>query len=678
MRVSVDIGGTFTDLAAFDAGTGVLATTKVPTVPEDQSSGFIDALRAASIDPWSVEDFVHGSTVGINALLERRTARVGVFLTAGFGDLLDLRRLWREHLFGNWWHRPSSLVTREQCFEVPERILRDGTVAEALDEDSVRAACRALRAQGAWSIAVCLLHSYANPAHERRTGEIVTEEFPDAMVTLSSDVLPEIREYERAATTVVSAMLKPVLATYLLRLHRLLAPENGTARLNIMRSNGGVMTPDMALRVPSATLLSGPAGGVTAAAHVARSIGAADAITFDMGGTSTDVGLVENGEPLTTMQRELEWDIPVRGPALDVTTIGAGGGSIAWIDSGGGLHVGPQSAGARPGPACYALGGDAPTVTDANVVLGRISPDGFLHGAMSLDVDLARAAVDQIARPYGWSPLEAAAAIWRIAHTNMSHLIRERTINRGLDPRRFTLMSFGGAGGLFASELARDLGIPQVCVPLHASAFSALGGLLADLAHDVGQTFLCPASSVDIDELSAVCGKLRDRCLSEMDASGLHSSLTESFALDVRYIGQGFELTVPTRFDGAVTSETLAEACTEFHARHEQLYSFARPSEPLELVNVRYRATVPVAKPAFAPAREGESPSPTTKRQVYFDVASDLLETRVFIRAQLGARAPVVGPAIIQEPDTVTVVAPGQTARLDGFGNLLVETAAGA
>jgi N-methylhydantoinase A/oxoprolinase/acetone carboxylase beta subunit len=595
-----------------------------------------------------------------------------VLLTEGFGDLLDLRRLWREHLFGNWWRRPESLVTRDYCLEVRERVLRDGTVSVRLDEDSVRAACQELRDRGVQSVAVCLLHSFVHPAHERRVGEIASEELPDVAVTLSSDVLPEIREYERTSTTVVSAMLKPVLASYLGRLEERLEEQDRTAPLHVMRSNGGVMTAATAVRMPATTLMSGPAGGVTAAAHVARLIGAEDVITFDMGGTSTDVGLIERGEPLTTMQREIEWDIPVGGPALDVKAIGAGGGSLAWIDSGGGLHVGPQSSGAKPGPACYGLGGTEPTVTDANVLLGRIAPDTFLHGAMKLDSALAGEALGRIARPYGWSPLEAAAAIWRIAHTNMSLLVRERTVNRGLDPRRFTLVSFGGAGGLFATEIARDLGIPRVCVPRHASALSALGGLLADLTHDVTQTFLSPIASIDRDALTTLCHELKHRGLAELGARGNEAS--EAFSVDLRYIGQGFELTVPASFDGGVSQGALEAACTRFHERHEQLYSFARPSEPVELVNVRYRASLAVAKPALQPLTRGPATLEPSARPVYFDVVDDFIDTRVIVRERLGAGARLDGPALVQEPDTVTVIAPGQTACIDDHGNLLVET----
>lgn len=654
--------------------TGTVLTAKVPTVPDDQSLGFVHALAAAGIAAGRVNDFVHGSTVGINAILERRTPPVGVLLTEGFGDLLDLRRLWREHLFGNWWRRPESLVTREYCLEVRERVLRDGTVAVGLDEDSVRAACHMLGERGARSVAVCLLHSFVNPAHERRVGEIASEELPGVSVTLSSDVLPEIREYERASTTVVSAMLKPVLATYLGRLEERLEEQGRAAPLHVMRSNGGVMTVATAVRTPATTLMSGPAGGVTAAAHIGRLIGAEDVITFDMGGTSTDVGLIEGGEPLATMQREIEWDIPVRGPALDVKAIGAGGGSIAWIDSGGGLHVGPQSAGAKPGPACYGLGGTDPTVTDANVLLGRIAPDAFLHGAMKLDSALAEEALERIARPYGWSPVEAAAAIWRIAHTNMSLLVRERTVNRGLDPRRFTLVSFGGAGGLFATEIARDLGIPRVCVPRHASELSALGGLLADLTHDVTQTFLSPVSLIDLGALTAVCCELKGRCLAELGVGSAEAS--GAFSVDLRYVGQGFELTVPASFDGEPSRAALEEACLRFHARHEQLYSFARPSERVELVNVRYRASAVVAKPALQPVATRPAAIATSARPVYFDVADDFVVTQVFPRDRLGPGARIAGPAVVQEPDTVTVVAPGQAARTDDYGNLLIDTSA--
>jgi N-methylhydantoinase A/oxoprolinase/acetone carboxylase beta subunit len=677
VRVGVDIGGTFTDLLALDESTGAVIVAKVPTTPSDQSAGFVGALDAANLLSETFTDIVHGSTVAINALIERRTPCVGVLCTGGHRDTLDLRRLWREQLFGNWWRRPDSLVPRQLRREVVERVLADGTISTPLDEESVRAACEDLASLGVESVAISFLHSFANPDHERRAAEIVAEELPGVAVTVSSDVLPEIREYERTSTTTVSALLKPILGSYLKRLQQRLDDRGSRAPLRIMRSNGGVMTVRGALEHPAATLVSGPAGGVTAAAAVARLIGARDAITFDMGGTSTDVGLIEDGEPVMTMQRELEWDIPVRGPAVEVRTIGAGGGSVAWLDGSGGLFVGPRSAGADPGPACYGLGGKEPTVTDANVVLGRIAPLAFLHGEMKLDPERARVALARIARPFRWSEVEAAAAVWRIAHTNMSLLVRETTINRGFDPRNFTLVSFGGAGGLFAAEIARDLGIPRACVPVHASVFSALGGLLGEITYDFVQTFLAPVARIDVESLRRVCRELAERAETDLRRDGVSPNGAEyRFFVDARYVGEGFELTVPADFGDGVDASALAAVCERFHDRHRQLYSFDRPTEPIELVNVRCVATLSRSRPALATRGGPEtSAQPVETRSVYFDVAEGFVETAVFDRARLAHGARLEGPLLLQEPDTVVVVAPGQVACIDDYGNLLVDTA---
>ena len=597
IRVGIDIGGTFTDLIAVVEESGDSIIVKTPSTPFNPAIGFMDALEKSEIDPEKIVDIVHGTTVGTNAILERKGSKVGLLCTEGFRDVLEIRRLWREHLFGNWWERPESLVERRLRRGVRERIDYKGNVVIPLDEEQVKETVEFFKAEGVNSYAVSLLYSFINPKHEQRIKEIIKEIHPDAFITISSEVLPEIREYERTSTTVISAMLKPVMSTYVDDVERKIFDFGAkNAVLRIMNSNGGLMTPQAVSENAVGTFMSGPAGGLTAAQFMGKLIKSENIITFDMGGTSTDVGIIYDKEPLFTMEQDLEWNIPVRSPMLDIKSIGAGGGSIAWIDSGGALQVGPQSSGAEPGPVCYDHGGTEPTVTDANLILGRIDPNYFLGGTVKLNYDKAAKALTDLGKHFKWNALETANAIYKISLSNMALLLREMTINRGYDPRDFTLMSFGGAGGLYAADLARELDIPKVCVPMSAGVYSAIGGLMADLKYDYVRSYYKAIDDLELKGLEAICEDLGEQARLQLKNDRINTQSYFEYFLDLRYIGESFELTIPLNFT-KLTEQDIENTISLFHKEHSRFYGFNRPIEPVELVSVRLRLTANRPKP---------------------------------------------------------------------------------
>ncbi|HHU70104.1 MAG TPA: hydantoinase/oxoprolinase family protein [Thermoanaerobacterales bacterium] len=675
IRVGIDIGGTFTDLIAVVEESGDSIIVKTPSTPFNPAIGFMDALEKSEIDPEKIVDIVHGTTVGTNAILERKGSKVGLLCTEGFRDVLEIRRLWREHLFGNWWERPESLVERRLRRGVRERIDYKGNVVIPLDEEQVKETVEFFKAEGVNSYAVSLLYSFINPKHEQRIKEIIKEIHPDAFITISSEVLPEIREYERTSTTVISAMLKPVMSTYVDDVERKIFDFGAkNAVLRIMNSNGGLMTPQAVSENAVGTFMSGPAGGLTAAQFMGKLIKSENIITFDMGGTSTDVGIIYDKEPLFTMEQDLEWNIPVRSPMLDIKSIGAGGGSIAWIDSGGALQVGPQSSGAEPGPVCYDHGGTEPTVTDANLILGRIDPNYFLGGTVKLNYDKAAKALTDLGKHFKWNALETANAIYKISLSNMALLLREMTINRGYDPRDFTLMSFGGAGGLYAADLARELDIPKVCVPMSAGVYSAIGGLMADLKYDYVRSYYKAIDDLELKGLEAICEDLGEQARLQLKNDRINTQSYFEYFLDLRYIGESFELTIPLNFT-KLTEQDIENTISLFHKEHSRLYGFNRPIEPVELVSVRLRLTANRPKP---PVKKFEKKSNTLDalkgyRDAYFGESQDLIKTPIYARDLLGYGGKINGPAVIEEIESTTVVFPGQTAFVDEYGNIIIE-----
>jgi len=653
IRLGIDVGGTFTDLVA--TVDGEVKTAKVASTPRDQSVAVMNALRASAVDTQEVAAFAHGMTVATNALLERHGARTALVTTEGFRDVLEIARQNRPSLYDLAQDRPPALVPRELRFTVRERMGPDG-VLEPLDEASVREAVTALRAADVDAVAVCLLFGFLHPKHERRVGEALRSALPGAHVSLSSDVLPEFREYERFATTAADAYLAPRLAAYLENLAGK-ADEVGVPRPLVMQSSGGVIELDEAARHAGQCVLSGPAGGVVGAAYVAAASGYGDVLTFDMGGTSTDVAAVRGGTVATTTESVVA-GVPIRFPMVDVHTVGAGGGSLAWVDKGGALRAGPQSAGADPGPAGYGKGGGEPAVTDANLFLGYLGDGAELGGEVVLRADLARGALEGVGRNLAMDALETALGVVQVANAEMLRALRMISVERGLDPREFALVAFGGAGPMHACALAEELGIRTVLVPKASGVLSALGLAISDLRRDYVRPLLAPSADVDRATLAEAFRELENRASSDLKGPDLDRRA------DLRYRGQAFELTVD--------ADELAELAQRFHAAHEQRYGYRMEDEPVELVNLRLTATVPGEKPELR-ERPVEKAMGNRRRRANFD--GEWADVLVLDRRELGTGSAVEGPAIVEFPEATCVVRPGWRGAIDDVGTLVLQVA---
>jgi N-methylhydantoinase A len=616
-----------------------------------------------------------GTTVATNALLERKGAVTGLITTAGFRDLLELGRQRRPHVYDLFMRKPEVLVRRELRFEVRERIEADGSILTRLDEDDVAQALDRLVALGATSIAVCFLHSYANPAHENRVVEIARKRCPAVAVTSSQDLIPEFREYERLSSTVVNAYLMPVMKQYLTRfsdeVRALGIPETPF----VMSSGGGVANPALAAQRPIDLLLSGPSGGVSGATFQAQASGYPDIITFDMGGTSTDVCLIRNGRAEITHGRTID-GLPIRSTAVDVHTVGAGGSSIAWIDAGGFLRCGPHSAGANPGPACYGREGAKATVTDANVVLGRLNQEYLLAGALRIDAARSHRAIEeQIARPKGLGVHEAASAILAVSNTNIAQAIRFVSVERGLDPSQFMLVAFGGAGPLHAAAVARELNM-AVLVPPGPGVLCAMGVLTKDVQLDLSQTRLVrTGKAVAAEEVSAIFAALEQRGLDALARNQIAvDGVVIERTVDARYVGQNFELPVAVP-KGAVDAATLSTIGEGFNAAHKRLYGYDHPQKEVELVTFRLKVLVPVPKPDLAQAQgvgDSAPPRPRAERRTFFESLGAFVSCPVYERSDLAPGMTLAGPAIVEQMDTTTVVPPDFDARADEWGNLIL------
>jgi N-methylhydantoinase A/oxoprolinase/acetone carboxylase beta subunit len=673
VQIGVDIGGTFTDIVALDR-TGRLALTKVPSTPKDLLEGIAAAttkvLALAGAAPGDVERFIHGTTVATNAILEHKGATTAILATEGFEDVLELGRMKRSRMYDLDMDAevPTFLAPRRRRIGIRERLDAKGRVLVPLHEDDVRAAVETLRAQGVSALAVCYLFSFVNPAHERRTREIVAALAPEISVSLSSEVDPTFREYERLCVTAFDAYLGPVVKRYLAGLADTLRGLGVPGVPLIMRSRGGIVSAALAAQQPVTLFLSGPAGGVIGAAFVAERAGVRDFVSLDMGGTSNDVALVREGRPLLVSEGAIG-PYPVRTPMVDVNTIGAGGGSIAWIDAAGGLRVGPRSAGAEPGPACYARGGDEATVTDASVVLGYLNPARFAGGAMSLDVAAAERAVAGVGRRLGVDVVAAAAGIHRVVNARMADQIRLVTIKRGYDPRQFSLVVLGGAGPVHGAALAEEMGMADVLVPEAPGVLAAFGLLAAVIEHHHARTLQARTDAADLGAIN--------RCLAELDAAGRARMREEgvpapevrvAYAADMRYVGQAYELEVP--LPAPVTAAAVPGIEAAFHAVHERVYGYARTEQPVEFVNFRAVHTFPLPRPAVVPAARASGAADEARigeRRAYF---GGFVPTTVYERARLPLGARLAGPAIVEQADTTTVIPPGVTARVDEGGNL--------
>ena len=653
-RVGVDVGGTFTDLVAITAGRVV--STKVPTTPADQSAGVLDAIGTAGLG--AVEAFAHGMTVATNALLERRGARTALVTTAGFRDLIEIGRQDRPSLYDLQQRRPAPLVPRELRFCVRERMGPDGVI-EPLDPGSVATVVEELRAAGVEAVAVCLLFGFLHPEHEQRLGEALRRELGDVPVSLSSEVLPEVREYERLATTVADAYLAPGLARYLDSLAAGARAAGLPAPL-VMQSSGGVVELAAASRLASGCVLSGPAGGVVGAAHLAAAGGHRDVLSFDMGGTSTDVAPIVAGEVQVRTDARVA-GIPIRHPMVDVHTVSAGGGSIAHVDAGGALRVGPRSAGADPGPAAYGRGGSEATVTDANLHLGRLADGARLGGDVVLDGAAAERALERLGAAAGLAVTDAALGVIRVANAEMARALRVVSVERGLDPRSFALSAFGGAGGMHACALADELGIETVLVPEAGGVLSALGLAISDLRRDLVSPLL---AELDAASATGVAGRVTAGFdeLERRARALLDEPLTTRRA-DLRYARQAFELTVDAE-------EPTGELAERFHAEHERRYGYAMRDEPVELVALRLVATVEVDKPVLRAGPSGEDHVVGARR---VHVGGSWGEVPVHARARMGAGSEVHGPAVVELAGATCLVETGWQGRVDAVGTLVLE-----
>jgi len=670
--VAIDIGGTFTDLLGFDEGGQKFVQAKSLTTPAALVQGIIDCLRKSGIEANAIDELIHGSTIAINTLIERKGAKTGLIVTRGTRDVYIIGRGNRPEAYHLLFHRHRPLVPRHLTREVAERLLASGDVHVPLDRAGIADACRALVAEGVEAVAVCFLHSYVNPEHERVAGEMVRSAMPGAYLSLSHEILREYREFERMSTTVVNAYIGPKVGGYVKSLNSSLGEIGFRGALSIMRSNGGVMTPETATERPAAMMESGPVGGIIASAQVGQALGLGNVISFDMGGTTAKASLVRDGEPTMAPGYYVGGYAsghPVMLPMIDVVEVGAGGGSIAWRDDVGALKVGPQSAGADPGPICYRGGGTEPTITDANVVLGRLDPDNFLGGQMKLDADGARRGIKKkIADPLKLDTVAAAQAIVEIAIAKMSLAVREVSVAKGYDPRDFALVASGGAGPLHVVAIARELHIPKVVVPLYPSHFSALGMLLADERHDFIRTFYSDLASVDF----ATLAKIHHEMVAEATASLRHAADAErQIHLDLRYVGQEFTLQVPVTLEQLQAGD-WRNIRAAFDALYEHRYAHHSPDEPVEMVNIRLAMIGKRPKLTFPRLAAGGSPKPARRREVYFSDPRKPLPCPVFAREALGAGSEVAGPALIQEHGTTTVLFERDTCTVAPSGELII------
>jgi N-methylhydantoinase A len=671
--VAIDIGGTFTDLIGFDEATGAFVQAKSLTTSAHLVQGIIDCLRKSELAASAIDELIHGSTIAINTLIERKGASTGLIVTRGTRDVYIIGRGNRPEAYNLFFHKHRPLVPRRFTREADERVLATGEVHARLDRTSVEEACRFLAEAGVEAVAVCFLHSYANPEHERLAGEMIRAALPKAYLSLSHDILREYREFERISTTVVNAYIGPKVGGYVRGLKSSLGEIGFRGNLSIMRSNGGVMTPEVATERPVAMMESGPVGGIIASAQVGLALGFENVISFDMGGTTAKASLVRDGEPTLAPGYYVggyAGGHPVMLPMIDVVEIGAGGGSIAWIDDIGALKVGPQSAGADPGPICYRGGGAEPTITDANVVLGRLDPDNFLGGQMKLDAEGAtRGIADKIAGPLKMDTVEAAQAIVEIAISKMSLAVREVSVEKGYDPRDFALVASGGAGPLHVIAIARELHIPTVIVPLFPSHFSALGMLLADERHDFIRTHFSDVASLDFTALVQVYEEMH----AQAQASLRHKRGTqEQIALDLRYVGQEFTLSVPVTLKQLKAGDRKAIR-KAFDALYEHRYAHHSPDEPVEMVNMRLGVIGKRAKLKFPRLGKARGAAGAYHRDVYLSDAGKPVRCRVYQRGDLRTGTKIIGPALVQEHGTVTVLFKKDELEVAPSGELIIK-----
>ncbi len=673
--IGVDVGGTFTDVFVLEEATNSVSVAKVPSTPADQSKGFVAGIAEVTTDIAGIATVVHGTTVGTNALLERKGAPTGIITTVGFRDVLEMRRRDRPTTWG-LWGMFEPVVPRNLRLEVRERTLADGTVRVPVDVEEVTSAAQALLDEGCEAVCIFFVNGYANPQNEQAAVAAVRKLWPTPYVTAATEILPEIREFERCSTATLNAYLQPVVARYLDRLQTSLSERQCSGETLIVQSNGGVMGLHMAKRLPVRTALSGPAAGVIAAQAIAEAAGFENIITCDMGGTSFDVSLIANGTSTLAAQTQIDFGMVVRTPMIEITTIGAGGGSIARIDEGGLLDVGPHSAGSDPGPVAYGLGNDRPTVTDANIVLGRINPDRPIGGKMQqLDVDAARDAIKQhIAQPLGINTMQAAEAVIRVANAKMAGAIRLVSIERGHDPRRFAVMPFGGGGALHTGALLSDIGLAAAIVPRYPGVTSALGCVVADMRHDIVQTVNATLDGLDAKEIGERMLALASEAQNTLQRSqAALAGIVQVFELDMLYLGQTHTVTVPIEIpDGGLTVSAIHQA---FETAYRAAYGRLLEGIAMRVINMR--VAVIGKRPKFdlsvlAPRTSGTRQDCVLgTRRLWAN--GQWHEATIYERLELPAGTEIIGPVLAEQPDTTIFVDPGLKARVDDFGNLIIK-----
>jgi N-methylhydantoinase A len=694
-RIGIDVGGTFTDGIAWNEGDGEVARVKVLSSPDDPGRAFLLAverlMREGPIDGDAVSYLVHGTTVATNAVLQRLLARVAFITTKGFRDLLEIGRQVRPDPYDVFAVKPAPLVPRQHCFEVEERIAADGSVVRPLAGASIDHVVEKLRGADIEAVAVCLLHAYRNPAHEQRLADRLRRDFPDLPISLSSDLASEFREFPRACTAIINSGLMPTASRYLARLDSQLAERKIVGTRLVMQSNGGSADFSHSAQRPVFLIESGPAAGVVGAAHIAKLLGENNVISFDMGGTTAKVGLVQNGAPYRVQEFEVGaeanrsrgWFGGASGyliltPAVDLVEIGTGGGSLAWVDDGGKLRVGPVSTGAIPGPACYGRQDTQAAITDANLLLGRLNPEYFLGGEMKLDRRASKRALAALGERLGMDATATASGVLQIADAAMSQALQVVSVQRGYDPRDFKLIAFGGAGPLHALSIAAEVGIGSVLVPPRPGLASAFGLLVADLKHDFSRTLVQRLDLADPEALEAVFGELSQTALAVLAEENVErEKVALERAIDIRYVGQSYQLTIPMN-SARLGTEALADARQRFNAMHRATYGHAEPSEPCEIVNLRISALGLIEKPVLgtgsSPSANGASGATATKtgtRPVFF-AGAGFIDCAVYDRLRLPVGADFRGPAIVEEPDSTTLVHPGWRATVERFGVLAI------
>lgn len=675
-RIGIDTGGTFTDVSLIEENTGKSYITKVPSTPDNPSLAVLNGIKQITaeigIENEEISFFIHGTTVATNAMLEQKGAKTALLTTKGFKDVLQIGRQTRPKLYDFQARNTKPLVDRNIRIELDERVDVMGNIIKDIDENEVKTIAEKIKAENIESLAICFINSYVNPDNEKKVKEIFTKIIPEVSITLSYEVLPEFKEYERTSTTVANAYVLPKMKNYLAYLRKEISDMKINSDLYVMQSNGGVINADTAIDIPVRTMLSGPAGGVLSGAMVAKNTQHKNIITIDMGGTSLDTALIENEVPQFTTLSEIDGK-PIKVPMIEMHTIGSGGGSIAWIDTGGALKVGPHSAGANPGPVCYGNGGQEPTVSDANAILGRLNPKEILGGRMKLDVESAREIMyKKIAEPLGVTVEEAAEGILKVINANMVRGIRVISVEKGHDPRDFSLMAFGGAGPLHAVDIAKDLNSKNVIIPPNPGIECAKGMLTADVRHDFVQTYTKRISITDIKEVNTILDDLVKEAKQELGKEGFTDKTIDlQAALDLRYMNQAYEIPVEIK-EANLTSNDLQNAEKDFHKLHEKVYGFSRKDEELELINIRLiaKGLIKEIKTKRDDEQNNTSLTEIDNRKIYFD--GSFYNTPIYSRKSLQSESIVSGPAVIEQLDSTIIIHPGQSAEVDLMENLII------